>query len=50
MRPTIEELLEALAYLAEQVENDCPQGYRSKHLYEALNDAWELVNNRGEQQ
>jgi hypothetical protein len=45
MKPTAEELLEALAYLADQVESDCPHEYRSKWLKDALNDAWELIKN-----
>jgi len=40
----MDELLEVLAYLADQVESDCPQEYRSKHLKQALNDAWELIS------
>lgn len=48
MEPSAEKLLEALAYLADQVESDCPQEYRSKWLNDALNDAWELINNKGE--
>jgi len=48
MKPTVEELLEALAYLADQADMDCPREYRSKWLNDALNGAWELVNNKGE--
>jgi len=46
MKPTAEELLEALAYLATQAEIDCPQEHRSKWLKDALNDAWDLINSK----
>ena len=33
----------ALKYLIEQVEEDCPQEYRTKHLVEAIEEAKELI-------
>lgn len=36
----------ALSYLLEQVDEDCPQEYRTKHLLEAMEDAKELLDER----
>lgn len=36
-------LLICLMGLAEQVDEDCPHNYRTKHLVEALQDADELI-------
>jgi hypothetical protein len=33
----------ALKYLIDQVEEDCPMEYRTKHLIEAIEDAKELI-------
>lgn len=36
-------LLNALKYLLEQVDEDCPVEYRTKHLIEAMQDAQQLI-------
>ena len=36
-------LLESLKTLAEHADEDCPHGYRSRHLVEALEDANEVI-------
>ena len=43
MNNTEKKLLEALAYLADNVDEDCPTEYRTTHLDEALHDARALV-------
>ena len=43
MTTTEAKLLEALAYLADNVDEDCPSEYRTTRLNEALCDARELV-------
>ena len=42
--PTYDELVNALASLAEQADQDCPAEYRSRHFKTALEDAFALVN------
>lgn len=43
MNNTEKKLLEALAYLADNVDEDCPTECRTTHLDEALHDARALV-------
>jgi len=40
---TISHLRDALANLAQQAEEDCPDVIRSKHLTQALQDAYDLL-------
>jgi len=49
MTTTEAKLLEALAYLADNVDEDCPSEYRTTRLNEALCDARELVANERHQ-
>jgi len=41
--PTQREVLRVLRVLAEQVDEDCPTEYRTRHLVDALEDAYAML-------
>lgn len=42
-QPTQHEVLRVLRVLAEQVDEDCPAEYRTRHLVDALEDAYAML-------
>lgn len=44
LRKAAPELLEALQTLADQVDEDCPAEYRSRHFTEALETAYAVID------